>query len=195
MFHLWTALIFVSATWAANGVRINAVAPGNVHTAMTATMSTTAKMALNALPIPTKYGQECLMAPEEIAEVMVFLASDSARGVNGNIMTAIEKYVEAMENKDYAGLANLFSPNGIINDYCTNSAAQNEYHIYGREAISMFFRNKFGFRKYSILDGEVVNSTQAEFIANFGGYNIMAIATVREVTEDGLIKRLTVRPK
>lgn len=45
-----------------------------------------AKMALNALPIPTKYGQECLMAPEEIAEVMVFLASDSARGVNGNIM-------------------------------------------------------------------------------------------------------------
>ena len=53
----------VSATWAANGVRINAVAP-----------------------IPTKYGQECLMAPEEIAEVMVFLASDSARGVNGNIM-------------------------------------------------------------------------------------------------------------
>jgi len=76
----------VSASWAANGVRINAVAPGNVHTAMTATMSTSAKMALNALPIPTKYGQECLMAPEEIAEVMVFLASDAARGVNGNVM-------------------------------------------------------------------------------------------------------------
>ena len=33
-------------------------------------------------------------------------------------MTAIEKYVEAMENKDYAGLANLFSPDGIINYYC-----------------------------------------------------------------------------
>ena len=32
-------------------------------------------------------------------------------------MTAIEKYVEAMENKDYAGLANLFSPDGIINDF------------------------------------------------------------------------------
>lgn len=75
-----------SATWAANGVRINAVAPGNVHTAMTATMSTDAKSALNALPIPTKYGQECLMDPDEIAEVMVFLSSDAARGVNGNIM-------------------------------------------------------------------------------------------------------------
>ncbi|MBQ2804187.1 MAG: SDR family oxidoreductase [Lachnospiraceae bacterium] len=76
----------ISSSWAANGVRINAVAPGNVHTAMTATMSTSAKMALNALPIPTKYGQECLMEPEEIAEVMVFLASDAARGVNGNVM-------------------------------------------------------------------------------------------------------------
>lgn len=76
----------VSSTWAANGVRINAIAPGNVNTAMTATMSTSARTALNALPIPTKFGQECLMDPEEIAEVMVFLASDAARGVNGNIM-------------------------------------------------------------------------------------------------------------
>lgn len=76
----------MSSSWAANGVRINAVAPGNVSTAMTATMSTSAKMALNALPIPTKYGQECLMEADEIAEVMVFLASDAARGVNGNVM-------------------------------------------------------------------------------------------------------------
>lgn len=76
----------VSASWAANGVRINAVAPGNVHTAMTATMSTTAKMALNALPIPTKFGQETLMAPEEIASAIVFLASPEAAGVNGNVM-------------------------------------------------------------------------------------------------------------
>ena len=62
-------------------------------------------------------------------------------------------------------------------------------------AINMFFRNKFGFRRYSILDAEVVNDEQAEFIANFGGYNIMAIATVRETDENGLIQRLTVRPK
>lgn len=75
-----------SATYAANGVRINAVAPGNVNTAMTATMSSNAKMALNALPIPTKYGTETLMDPIEIASVIVFLASDEAKGVNGNVM-------------------------------------------------------------------------------------------------------------
>jgi hypothetical protein len=110
-------------------------------------------------------------------------------------MKPIEKYVEAMENKDFAGLAELFTKDGILSDYCTNSSAQREYHIYGREAINMFFRNKFGFRQYSIMSAEVVNEKQAEFIADFGGYHIMAIATVREVDEDGYIKMLTVRPK
>lgn len=75
-----------SASYAANGVRLNAVAPGNVNTAMTATMSTTARAALNALPIPTKYGTELQMEPAEVAEVIVFLASRAARGVNGIIM-------------------------------------------------------------------------------------------------------------
>lgn len=75
-----------SASYAANGVRINAVAPGNVNTAMTATMSVNAKMALNALLIPTKYGKETLMDPEEIASVIVFLSSEEAKGVNGNVM-------------------------------------------------------------------------------------------------------------
>ena len=45
------------------------------------------------------------------------------------------------------------------------------------------------------MSPEVVNEEQAEFIANFGGYHIMAIATVREVDGEGFIKRLTVRPK
>ena len=75
-----------SASYAANGVRINALAPGNVNTAMTATMSTTAKMALNALPIPTKYGRETLMSPDEVAHVIVFLISPESRGVNGVIL-------------------------------------------------------------------------------------------------------------
>ena len=39
-------------------------------------------------------------------------------------MRPIEKYVEAMENKDFAGLAELFTPDGILCDYCTTSASQ-----------------------------------------------------------------------
>ena len=75
-----------SASFAANGVRINAVAPGNVNTRMTATMSRNERMALNALPIPTKYGQETLMSAEEVAMAIVFLVSPAAVGVNGIVM-------------------------------------------------------------------------------------------------------------
>ena len=110
-------------------------------------------------------------------------------------MKPIEKYVQAMEKKDFEGLAKLFTKDGILCDYCTTSSTQQEYHIYGREAIDMFFRNKFGFRQYSISEAEIANEKQAEFIANFGGYHIMAIATVLSVDDNGLIQRLTVRPK
>lgn len=76
----------VSASWAANGVRINTVAPGNVSTPMTATMSADAKAALAALPIPINYGTDDLMSPEDIANVIVFLVSPLAHGINGNVM-------------------------------------------------------------------------------------------------------------
>ena len=76
----------VSTAWAANGVRINAVAPGNVATPMTVNMGENAKAALAALPIPINYGTDDLMAAEDIANVIVFLASPLAHGVNGNVM-------------------------------------------------------------------------------------------------------------
>ncbi|MBE5964559.1 MAG: hypothetical protein IKL73_06835 [Lachnospiraceae bacterium] len=110
-------------------------------------------------------------------------------------MKAIEKYVQAMENKDYNGLAELFDKDGTIIDYCPNGTSQREYHVYGKEAINMFFRNKFMFGKCSISEAEVVNDTQAEFVINYTGFYVMAIATVRRVSENGLIERLTVRPK
>lgn len=76
----------VSASWAANGVRVNAVAPGNVKTAMTDSLSDAAKFAVSALPIPVRYGTDTLMDPNEIADSMKFLLSDAARGVNGVIL-------------------------------------------------------------------------------------------------------------
>lgn len=76
----------VSADWAAHGVRINAIAPGNVETAMTAKLSAHERVAVLALPIPTMYGQEKLMDPADIANSIVFLVSQQAHGVNGIIL-------------------------------------------------------------------------------------------------------------
>ena len=49
-------------------------------------MSHSAKASLNALPIPTRYGQETFMDPKEIALAIVFLASEKACGINGIVM-------------------------------------------------------------------------------------------------------------
>jgi NAD(P)-dependent dehydrogenase (short-subunit alcohol dehydrogenase family) len=76
----------VSAHWAALGVRINAIAPGNVETAMTAKLSPRERVAVLALPIPTLYGQDKLMDPSDIANSIVFLVSQQAHGVNGIIL-------------------------------------------------------------------------------------------------------------
>ena len=96
-------------------------------------------------------------------------------------MRPIERYVEAMENKDFTALGALFTKNGHLCDYCPNGTAQHEYHLYGKEAIAMFFRNKFSFRQYSILEAAIANDTQAEFIASFGGFHVMAIHRAKSV--------------
>ena len=100
-------------------------------------------------------------------------------------MRPIEKYVEAMENKDFAGLAELFTPDGILCDYCTTSASQQEY----QDSLSAQNREYAYNLAMTMLAAGVMPDT------NFGGYNIMAIATVRETDENGRIQRLTVRPK
>ena len=76
----------VSSSWAAQGVHINAIAPGNVATAMTANMTDEAWAACLALPIPIHYHENCLMDPSDIAQTITFLVSSRAHGLNGNVL-------------------------------------------------------------------------------------------------------------
>ena len=58
-------------------------------------------------------------------------------------MKAIEKYIDALQKCDNKGLSELFTVEGSLADYCPNSSGHHEYHVYGKEAIDMFFKNKF----------------------------------------------------
>lgn len=76
----------MSASWGAQGVRLNAVAPGNVRTAMTDDLSPEQRAAVEALPVPVNYESGELMDPSDIANAIVFLASPEAHGVNGVVL-------------------------------------------------------------------------------------------------------------
>lgn len=76
----------VSPSWATDGLRINAVAPGNTTTPMTKGMTEAQMDAALLIPIPTRYGRKEFLDAEEVANGIVFLASKKASGINGAIL-------------------------------------------------------------------------------------------------------------
>ena len=76
----------VSPSWATDGLRINAVAPGNTTTPMTKGMTEAQMDAALLIPIPTRYGRKEFLDAGEIANGIVFLASKKASGINGTIL-------------------------------------------------------------------------------------------------------------
>ena len=67
----------MSADWGSHGVRLNAVAPGNVRTAMTDALPPIHKAAVEALPVPTNYGADsALMDPVDIANAKLAVCKD-----------------------------------------------------------------------------------------------------------------------
>ncbi len=65
-----------------SGVRVNCVAPGVIDTAMNASLDTDARAALAAETPLSRLG-----SPEEVAEVLFFLASDAASFLTGQVIS------------------------------------------------------------------------------------------------------------
>ncbi|HED03926.1 MAG TPA: SDR family oxidoreductase, partial [Candidatus Fraserbacteria bacterium] len=75
----------LATEWAAQGIRVNAIAPGWVETAMTQPVMAQAELYQGLLAtIP----QKRFAAPEEIAGLAVYLASEAASFVTGQVYVA-----------------------------------------------------------------------------------------------------------
>ncbi|MNN10665.1 2-dehydro-3-deoxy-D-gluconate 5-dehydrogenase [compost metagenome] len=72
--------------WAKSNVRVNAIAPGYVQTALVDQLVRDGRMDLDALTARTPAGR--LAQPEEIAGVALFLAADAAAFINGQTLVA-----------------------------------------------------------------------------------------------------------
>lgn len=71
--------------WAARGVRVNALAPGDVQTEFITMV--TAKGIVDADKLARRTPMGRIGTPEEIGEVAVFLASAAASFITGEILT------------------------------------------------------------------------------------------------------------
>ena len=78
----------------------------------------------------------------------------------------------------------------IYNDYRLIQKKNNEEPFY--HSIKIFPKRRIA---SFIMESVILSDKLAEFIAFFGGYNIIAIPTLQQLSEDGHIKELTVRSK
>jgi len=72
--------------WASHGIRVNAIGPGYVETALTAALAAEGHIDMVALEARVPAGR--LGTPDEMAEIAMFLVSDSSAYVTGQTLVA-----------------------------------------------------------------------------------------------------------
>jgi NAD(P)-dependent dehydrogenase (short-subunit alcohol dehydrogenase family) len=70
--------------WAKHGVRVNALAPGYIQTDLVDQLVASGTYDLESIKRRTPMGR--LGTPEEVADAAVFLASDRARFITGQVL-------------------------------------------------------------------------------------------------------------
>jgi len=74
----------LASEWAKYNINVNAVAPGYVETELVGKLVSRGKLKINELKRRTPGGK--LASAEDVAEAVLFLASDSSRSINGQTL-------------------------------------------------------------------------------------------------------------
>jgi len=106
----------------------------------------------------------------------------------------IEKALNALKDMDYKTFASCFSEDGKYYDFCPSSNGHDNWFAYGREAIEMFFRNRFTFSHLIVSDPVPESDTRATFFGAYDGPYLYAKFEIAEIAADGLIAKAVVAP-
>ena len=106
----------------------------------------------------------------------------------------INKVMTALTNKDFKGLAECFSKDCRYFDYCPSLGGKENYFVYGKEAVEMFFRNKFVHRHFEASSAVVENESCASFFGSYDAPFVYAGVRIEAFDDDGLIEKLVVSP-
>ena len=110
----------------------------------------------------------------------------------------INDFVSAMQSKDHEALAACFAEECRLFDYCPSVVKRQNSFLFGRNAIEMYYHNKFMFGGFGMLDPRVVNERTVNFYADYNGTIIHALAQIENCTDgscsldDSLIRELVI---
>lgn len=107
----------------------------------------------------------------------------------------IADYAKAMENKDYTALSECFADHCRLFDYCPAGIGQDNFYIYGKRAVDMFYHNQFILGGLSVADPVIVDERTVNLYINYGGIIHHAVASIEAYDpKSGLISEMVIRP-
>lgn len=109
-------------------------------------------------------------------------------------MSLLKEFLNKMKSSDILGLTDLFDIDATLDDYCQSGMFNTETHLIGREAIDMYFSNRFIFQTYLFKNGELHDDSHGEMEVMIVGALKRVSVHLQEVTEDRKIKSLVINP-
>ena len=106
----------------------------------------------------------------------------------------VGKLLDALCRGDWLGMAALFSRDCRYFDYCPLLNGKQGYFVYGREAVEMFFRNRFVHGHFEAASPLTEDERTGSFFGSYDGPFVFARLRIEELDGDGLIRRVTVCP-
>lgn len=106
----------------------------------------------------------------------------------------IKQAMDALVKADFKAFSACFSEDGRYFDYCPALHGKDNYFVYGRDCVEMFFRNRFTFGLLTVAQPVIEDENTASFFGAYDAPFVFARFDIEEYDACGLIKKAVVHP-